>query len=240
MLIQQNFIYKQNYSKYNTQLSFKSNREQEAMLRALREAEATEMKRRYARFNELFEYEVKDSSCHNMAQFTLNFACAIENNSEHNLDEFFASEIKAAELRKKLTHECQKNSLEIRREIQSLPVFKDPALALISANEMKEFVPDDEFFNDKRFKPTIQAAKKIYTQAVKLANKDKFNDYEKGLIEELAQIIDKSSSLDFGEIYEQKLAMLIESTNKRKIEAERVFVKQKSVIPKILKRWIKI
>ena len=236
MLVQKTSLYKQNYSKYNTQPTFKSNREHEAMLRALRAAEAEEMKRRYEKLNELFNYEIKDSGCHNMAQFTLNFACAIENDSEHNLDEFFASEIKAAELRRKLTPECQKNSLEIRQEIQSQPVFKDPALALISAKEMKEFVPDDEFMNDKRFKPTIDAAKKVYSQAVRLANKDKFNDFEKGLIEDLAQIIDNASSLDFGELYEQKLTMLLDSISRRKAEAERVLVKQKTIIPRIFRK----
>ena len=233
MLIQKISLYKQNYSKYETQPSFKSNREHEAMLRALR---AADMKRRYEKLNELFNYEIKDSGCHNMAQFTLNFACAIENDSEHNLDEFFASEVRAAELRKNLTPECQKNSLEIRREIQSQPVFKDPALALISAKEMKEFVPDDEFMNDKRFKPTIDAAKKAYSQAIRLANKDKFNGYEKGLIEDLVHIIDNASSLNFGDVYEQKLTMLLDSISQRKAEAERILVKQKSIIPRIFRK----
>lgn len=233
MLIQKISLYKQNYSKYETQPSFKSNREHEAMLRALR---AADMKRRYEKLNELFNYEIKDSGCHNMAQFTLNFACAIENDSEHNLDEFFASEVKAAELRKKLTPECQKNSLEIRQEIQSQPVFKDPALALISAKEMKEFVPDAEFMNDKRFKPTIDAAKKAYSQAIRLANKDKFNGYEKGLIEDLVHIIDNASYLDFGDVYEQKLTMLLDSISLRKAESERILVKQKSIIPRIFRK----
>lgn len=237
MQIQKISLYTQKNSKYNSQPTFKSNREHEAMLRALRAAEAEEMKRRYEKLNELFNYEIKDSGCHNMAQFTLNFACAIENNSEHNLDEFFASEVKAAELRRKLTPECQKNSLEIRQEIQSQPVFKDPALALISAKEMKEFVPDAEFMNDTRFKPTIDAAKQAYSQAVRLANKDKFNGYEKGLIEDLVQIIDNASSLDFGEVYEQKLTMLLDSISQRKAESERIWVKQKNIIPKILRKF---
>ena len=236
MLIQKISLYKQNYSKYNSQPTFKSNREHEAMLRALRAAEAEEMKRRYEKLNELFNYDIKDRGCHNMAQFTLNFVCAIENDSEHNLDEFFASEVKAAELRKNLTSECQKNSLEIRQEIQSQPVFKDPALALISAKEMKEFVPDAEFMNDKRFKPTIDAAKKAYSQAIRHANKDKFNGYEKGLIEDLVHIIDNASYLDFGDVYEQKLTMLLDSISQRKAESGRILVKQKSIIPRIFRK----
>lgn len=224
------------YMSNHAKVSFKSNKEHEAMLRALRAADAEEMKRKYARLNELFNYEIKDSGCHNMAQFTLNFVCAIENDSEHNLDEFFASEVKAAEIRKNLSPECQRNSLEIRQEIQSLPVFKDPALALVSAKEMKEFVPDEEFMADKRFKSTIDAAKRTYANVVKAADKTKFNSYEQGLMEELVQMIEKASNLDFGAEYDKKLTLLLESVKSRKAEAEKVLVKQKITIPKMIKK----
>ena len=229
-------LYTQRNKFHNTRPTFQSNREHEAMLRALRMAEAEDMKKRFERLNELFNYEIKDNGCHNMAQFTLNFVCAIKNNSEHNLEEFFASEAKANELRKNLTPECQKNSLEIRQEIQAQPVFKDPLLALISANEMKEFVPDENFMKDKRFKPTIDAAKKTYIQVIRNANKDKFNDYEKETIEELVKIMENSQTLNFGEQFEQKLAMLLDSIKHRKADAEKVLVKQKFSISRVLNK----
>ena len=221
---------------YFTQPSFKSNPEHEAMLRALRRAQAEEMKQRFARLEELLNYDIRDKGCRNMAQFTLNFACAIENNSEHDLDEFFASEVEAAELRKRLTPECQKYSLEIREEIQSQPVFKDPALALISAKDMKDFIPDEGLLSDDQFRATINAAKKSFVNAVKVADKKKFNETEKGLIQNLTEIIERTSGIDFGKEYDQKLEQLIKSLQSRKQDAERVLSKQKVVIPKVLKK----
>ncbi len=62
--------------KYTTnRISFRSNREHEAMLRALREAQAVEMKRIFARLNELHNYQINDKGCLNMEKFFLNFVC---------------------------------------------------------------------------------------------------------------------------------------------------------------------
>ncbi len=134
-----------------------------------------------------------------MAQFLLNFVCSIENDSEHNLDEFFKSEAEAARIRMGLSPECQRNSLEIREEIQSQPVFKDPALTLITAKDMKDFTPvDEEFAADPQYQATINAA-------VEASDKTKFNSSEIGMIKELTQIIEKTKGLDFGAEYDSTL-----------------------------------
>lgn len=221
----------------NNQISFKSNREHEAMLRALRAARAEEMKRRYAEIKALHDYRIQDQGCHNMAQFMLNFVCSIENDSEHNLNEFFASEIEAAKIRRNLSPKCQANSLEIRNEIQSQPVFRDPALALITAKDMKDFVPqDEEFASDQMFVDTINAAKRSFVQVVNEADKTKFNAEEIGMMKELTQIIEKSTGLDFGKEYDSLLEKLLNSIRSRKQEMERVAARQKVTVPNMLRK----
>lgn len=224
----------QNTQPHYNKVSFRSNREHEAMLRALRAAQAEEMKRRFAKLQELQNYEIQDRGCFNMAQFLLNFACSIENDSEHSLDEFFKSEIEAAKIRRGLSPECQRNSLEIREEIQAQPVFKDPALTLITAKDMKEFVPtDEEFISDPQYQATIQAAKKAVVDAVEAADKEKFDSFEVGLMEELTNIIKKSTGLDFGAEYDKTLGTLLRSIKTRKAEIERLAEKQHLVIPQL-------
>lgn len=221
----------------NRSVSFKSNREHEAMLRALKAAEAERMKQRYADLKALHDYKIQDQGCHNMAQFMLNFVCSIENDSEHSLDEFFASEIEAAKLRRNLSPECQTNSLEIRQEIQAQPVFRDPALALISAKDMKDFVPqDEEFAADKMFVDTINAAKRSFVLVVNESDKSKFNDSEIGMMKELTQIIQKSKGLDFSQEYDSLLEKLLNSIKNRTQNMEQVAIKQKSMLHNILRR----
>lgn len=223
-----------------TPLSFRSSREHEAMLRAQREAEAEEMKRRFARLNELHDYKIQDQGCHKMAQFLLNFVCSIENDSEHSLDEFFDSEIEAAKLRQNLTPECQRNSLEMRAEIQSQPVFKDPALTLITAKDMKDYVPvDEEFSNSKEFHATIEAAKKCVVTAVKTADKTKFDKTEIGLINELTQIIEKTKGIDFGAEYDKTLEKLLASIKARKQKLDQAIIQQKVISPKQIIKKLK-
>ena len=82
-----NRIYTNKFPK--SQIAFKSNEAQERMQRALRQASIEQMRQKYQNLDELLNYEIHDTGCHNMAQFTLNFACSIENDSEHSLDEFF-------------------------------------------------------------------------------------------------------------------------------------------------------
>lgn len=233
MLIQKvNNIAYNNYNKSG--ISFRSNREHEAMLRALRAAQAEEMKRKFAELEKLHNYKIQEQGCHNMAQFILNFACSIENDSEHSLDEFFKSEVEAARIRSGLSPECQRNSLEIREEIQSQPVFKDPALTLITAKDMKDFVPEDnEFTQNEEYRKTIAAAKKSLVDAVEAADKTKFDAVEIGMINELTQIIKQTKGLDFGAKYDELLEKLIKSVNSRKQEMERVALKQKTIIPKL-------
>lgn len=214
---------------YTYKPSFGSNREHEAMLAAARAAREQEIR-------ELQGYKIKEPVCHDMAQFLLNFSCAIENDSEHNLDEFFKSEDEAAKLRQGLSPECQKNSLELRKEIQSNPIFKDPALTLITANDMKDFVPaDEEFAKDKKFQTTINAAKKSVVDAVETSDKSNFDKAEVGIIKKLTQIIQKTEGLDFGEEYNKLLGKLINSIkNRKQVATEQV----KATVPnfkKILK-----
>ena len=231
-------VLKINNTNFNyNRVSFRSNREHEAMLRALRAAQAEEMKRRFAKLQELQNYEIKDKGCHNMAQFLLNFVCSIENDSEHSLDEFFKSEAEAARIRQGLSPECQRNSLEIREEIQSQPVFKDPALTLITAKDMKDFTPvDEEFAADPQYQATIKAAKRTIINAVEASDKTKFNSDEIGMMKELTQIIEKTKGLDFGAEYDSTLERLLNSIKSRKQEIERAAAQQKSYIPKIIKK----
>lgn len=229
-----NSIYANKFSK--RQIAFKSNEAQEAMQRALRQAAIEQMRQKYQNLDELLNYEIHDTGCHNMAQFTLNFACSIENDSEHSLDEFFKSELEAAALRKKLSPACQKNSIEMRAEIQKQPVFKDPALALISAKEMKEFIPEEGMLDSKEIKSTIDAAKKAYIDAIKNADKTKFSEYEKTLIGTLTSMIETSTGIDFGKEYDQILKSLLDSIKSRKQDIELAIHKQKLINPiKIIK-----
>lgn len=234
MLVQKiNINYNSNYI---NKVAFKSNREHEAMLRALRAAQAEEMKKRFAKLKELHDYQIQDKGCHNMAQFLLNFACAIENDSEHSLDEFFKSEIEAAKIRRGLSPECQKNSIEIREEIQSQPVFKDPALTLITAKDMKDFIPvDEEFTENEQYQTTINAAKKSIVDAIEAADKSKFDSTEIGLMNELTQIIKQTKGLDFGTEYDNLLERLLGSIRRRKQAMTQIAIQQKNIIPKIRK-----
>lgn len=225
------------YYNPNSRVSFRSNREHEEMLRALRAAQAEEMKRKFAKLQELQNYQIQEEGCHSMAQFMLNFACSIENDSEHSLDEFFKSEAEAARIRQGLSPECQRNSLEIREEIQSQPVFKDPPLTLITAKNMKDFVPvDDEFTENEEYQKTINAAKKSLVDAVEAADKTKFDAAEIGMMQELTQIIKQTRGLDFGQKYDELLEKLINSINSRKQKMEQVAVQQKGIIPKLRQR----
>ena len=211
------------------QIAFKSNEAQEAMQRALRQTAIKQMQQKYQNLDELLNYEIHDTGCHNMAQFTLNFACSIENDSEHSLDEFFKSELEAVALRKNLSPKCQKNSIEMRAEIQKQPVFKDPALALISAKEMKEFIPQEGMLDSEEMKLTVNAAKKAYVNAVKNADKTKFSEYERTLIGTLTSMIENSTGLDFGKEYDQILKSLLDSIKSRKQDIELAINKQKII-----------
>ena len=107
-------------------------------------------------------------------------------------------------------------------------MFKDPALSLISANNMKSFVPDEEFADSDLYKQTIDAAKKCFVDAIKASDKTKFIPYEKNLINELTNIIDQSSGLDFGEKYQTKLQELLSSLRSR-ADMQRVALRQKTL-----------
>ena len=130
---------------------------------------------------------------------------------------------------KKLSPACQKNSIEMRAEIQKQPVFKDPALALISAKEMKEFIPEEEMLDSEYIKSTINAAKKVYIDAIKNADKTKFSEYEKTLIGTLTSMIETSTGLDFGKEYDQILKSLLDSIKSRKQDIELAIHKQKLI-----------
>ena len=144
--------------------------------------------------------------------------------------------IEAASLRKRLSPECQKNSIEMRAEIQRQPVFKDPALALISAKDMKDFVPQSDVLDSDEIKVTIKAAKKAYVDAIKAADKTKFSEYERTLIGTLTSMIEHATGLDFGKEYDQILKSLLDSIKSRKQEIELSVLKQKLINPiKIIK-----
>ncbi|MCM1338684.1 MAG: hypothetical protein NC191_03330 [Muribaculaceae bacterium] len=187
----------------------------------------------------LAKYEIEDSGCQDMAQFLLNFSCAIENDSEHSLDEFFRPKEEAEKLRENLSSECRENSLELRKEIQSNSVFNDPVLTLITARNMQDYTPvDEEFTALEEYRSTINSAKKAIINIVDTTDKTKFNSSEINLMKELTQIIEKTEGLVFGEEYDEILNRLLNSLNSPDEEEkeQQPVIKQRSFISRIMNK----
>ena len=179
------------------------------------------------------DYNAQSLEMKKSAQFTLNLASSITNNSEHNIEEFFVPEADARKLRTNLSSDCQKRSVEIRDTIKNIEAYNDPVNALISANRMKDFIPDDAVLSNSQYKEAIDNAKKIYTLAVDNASKEAYSDGEKNLINELSSMIKKASGIDFGDEFNKKLDALITSIKNRKREISPIKIENKIKVPKL-------
>ena len=150
-----------------------------------------------------------------MAGFFSQFTCAIQNNSEHDLQEFFADEETAQELREKLSPECQHDSLELRKEFQEIVETQDAIMMLMCANKMKNFAPKQGLMNDSQYKKYVEGLKNVIDTIIKNTNLTKFEPDEQNGILEMLQMIKGSQTVDFG--ISVKLKALVEKINKRKL-----------------------
>ena len=150
-----------------------------------------------------------------MAGFFSQFTCAIQNNSEHDLQEFFADEETAQELREKLPPECQHDSLELRKEFQEIVETQDAIMMLMCANKMKNFAPKQGLMNDSQYKKYVEGLKNVIDTVIKNTDLTKFEPDEQNGILEMLQMIKGSQTVDFG--ISVKLKALVEKINKRKL-----------------------
>ncbi|MBQ2611356.1 hypothetical protein IJF81_03080 [bacterium] len=179
------------------------------------------------------DYNAQSTGMKKSAQFTLNLASSIVNDSDHRIEEFFVPEAEAQKLRENLSPDCQKRSIRIRDAIKDIEAYNDPVNALISANRMKDFIPDDAVLSNSQYKEAIDNAKKIYTLAVDNASKEAYSDGEKNLINELSGMIKKASGLDFGDEFNKKLDALIDSIKNRKRKFLPIKIENKVKVPKL-------
>jgi hypothetical protein len=150
-----------------------------------------------------------------VAGFLSQFTCAIQNDSEHNIMEFFGDEKTAADLRKGLSSECQADSIKLREMVQSLEEVKDPVKTLIVANRMQKFAPKAGILSDEQHKTFVDGVKELLSTTVRNADLDKFEAEDKASILEMVQKIEDSDSVYFG--IEAQLKKLVDKLNKAKL-----------------------
>lgn len=199
---------------------------QEAIERAKREAEERARREEELRQNrtrileevkqEITQYpDVDNEFSTKMAGFLSQFTCAIQNNSEHDIREFFGDEETAKELREKLSPECQHDSLELREEIQKIDETQDPVMMLIAANRMKKFVPKAGILTEEQQTNLVEGLKETILMAIKNTDLTKFEEEDRYAILEMVQMIKASDTVDFG--ISVKLRALVDKLNKKKL-----------------------
>ena len=203
-------------------INFQSNphREREmARLRELerqRQAELARLRAEAELIERINQYPpLDDRISTQVAGFLSQFTCAIQNDSEHNIMEFFGDEKTAAELRKGLSSECQADSIKLREMVQSLEEVKDPVKTLIVANRMQKFAPKEGILNDKQQKSFVDGVKELLSTTIRNADLDKFEAADKAEILDMVQKIEESSSVHFG--IEAQLKKLIDKLNRGKL-----------------------
>ena len=147
------------------------------------------------------------------AAFMTRFTLTIQNHSEHDIKEFFGDEETAQELRKKLSPECQKTSLEFRESVQKLDEAKDPVMMLIAADNMKKFAPKKGLLSEEQQKNLVEGMKETAIYAIRNGDMSQFDEDDKREIEEMVQMIQNSDTVDFG--ISSKLQALIDKLNDR-------------------------
>ena len=200
---------------------------QEAIERAKREAEERarkeeeELQQNRTRILEELKQEISrypdidNDMSTKMAGFLSQFTCAIQNNSEHDIREFFGDEETAKELREKLSPECQHDSLELREEIQKIDETQDPVMMLIAANRMKKFVPKAGILTEEQQANLVEGLKETVLTAIKNTDLTKFDNDDQCSILEMVQMIKASDTVDFG--ISVKLRALVDKLNKKKL-----------------------
>lgn len=201
-------------------LSFKSNPERERELMELRELKRLRQKRMQeetkADLNRVMYPDLDNQISTKAAGFFSKFTCAIQNASEHNVMEFFADDKTAADLRKHLSPECQKDSKLLREEIKSMEEFTDPVMTLICANRMKRFVPKEGILSKEQQTNLVEGIKNMISAIIRNSNLEKFEPEDKAVILELVQKIENSETVDFG--IGTKLKILVDRLNSKKFK----------------------
>lgn len=200
-------------------INFKSNPEREAQLEKLRKLKLEELRKR--KENDLLEKissypDLENQVSRKVAGFLTQFTCSIQNNSEHNIMEFFGDEKTAQNLRGKLSPKCQAESKELRDEIQKFEELKDPVMTLICANKLKKFAPREGILSKEQYTNLVEGLKNTVSTIVRNANLDQFEAEDKAAILELVQKVEQSESVDFG--IESKLRVLVDRLNSKKFK----------------------
>ena len=201
-------------------INFQSNPQREREMERLRELERQRQKF-YAKMEEdltrrIAQYPpLDDKLSTNVAAFLSQFTCAIQNDSEHNIMEFFGDEATAAELRKGLSSECQADSKKLREMVQNLEEVKDPVKALIVANRLQKFAPKEGILTQAQHETFVEGVKETISTIVKNSDMEKFAPEDKAAIYEMVQKIEDSKSVKFG--IEVQLQKLVDKLNKAKL-----------------------
>ena len=201
-------------------INFQSNPQREREMERLRELER-QRKKLYAKMeenllNKISQYPpLDDKLSTSVAGFLSQFTCAIQNDSEHNIMEFFGDEKTAAELRKGLSAECQADSKKLREMVQNLEEVRDPVKALLVANRMQKFAPKEGILSKEQQKTFVEGVKETIATVVKGCNMDKFAPEDKAAIYEMVQKIESSDSVKFG--IEVQLQRLVDKLNKTRL-----------------------
>lgn len=203
-------------------ITFQSNPHREREMARLRELERqrqAELARQRAEAELIAKIDhypsLDDKISTNVAGFLSQFTCAIQNDSEHDIMEFFGDDATAADLRKGLSPECQADSLKLREMVQNLEEVKDPVKTLIVANRMQKFAPKEGILSDNQQKNFVEGVKKTISTIVRNADLDKFEPADKASILEMVQKIENSDSVKFG--IEAQLKKLVDKLNKAKL-----------------------
>jgi hypothetical protein len=203
-------------------LMFQSNphREREmARLRELerqRQAELARLRAEADLIQRIDRYPALDDSISTkVAGFLSQFTCAIQNDSEHNIMEFFGDEKTASDLRKDLSPECQADSKKLREMVQNLEEVKDPVRTLIVANRMQKFAPKEGILDKEQQKSFVDGIKEVLSTTIRNADLDKFAPEDKASIIEMVQKIEASDSVKFG--IEAQLKKLVDKLNRAKL-----------------------
>lgn len=177
--------------------------------------------------------DVGDKFSSDVAKNVLGFTAETVFNSPHNLDEFFAPEEVAAELRKKLSPECQGVSQEFRALFQQLPISKDPIMSLISANELKNCMPKKGALTQEQYTNIANSAKNAYLQMLNKIDLSNFKEEQIIVIKKLKNIMVDTEGVDFGPEFSNNLQKLIDDLNgknsvqspvEKKVESLRTFI----------------
>lgn len=203
-------------------INFKSNPQREREMARLRElerqrqAELARLRAEAKLLEQIDKYPpLDDRISTQVAGFLSQFTCAIQNDSEHNIMEFFGDDKTAADLRKGLSSECQADSIKLREMVQSLEEVKDPVKTLIVANRMQKFAPKKGILTKDQHKSFVDGVKDILSATIRNADLDKFQPEDKASILEMVQKIESSDSVKFG--IEVQLKKLVDKLNRSKL-----------------------